>query len=118
MDIIEIKGIKLKAILGIKAWEKQLAQDLVLDIKFNVNAIDIATTDDITKTVDYQALTEFMIQFVQETKVGLIETLAEKLSNAVLSNFTIDWLQLSIHKPNALLQANDVNLTIERKKQI
>lgn len=116
MDLIEIKGIKLNAIVGIKSWEQQMPQAIVLDLAFPVDASLVSQTDDLNQTIDYEGLTNFCEKFIAGNKVGLIETLAEKLSAALLENFNFPKIKLCLHKPNALSLAQDITITIERNR--
>lgn len=114
MDIIEIKGIQLKAIVGVNAWEKQLPQSLVVDLAYKVDASQISQSDDLAQSIDYDAMTNFCINFISETQVGLIETLSDKLAQALLQQFNLPWLRLTLHKPHALTCAKDISITLER----
>lgn len=116
MDIIEIKGIKLKAIIGVKPWEHHMAQDIVLDLRLPTDSRPAAQNDDLSQTVDYDAITQFACQFIGETKVGLIETLANRMADAIMEQFSLESIGLTLHKPHALACAQDVSINIERSR--
>ncbi len=115
MDKLTIRGIKLNTLIGIHDWEKRHAQDLLLDITFETDAKRIAEKDDIHQAIDYDKLLQHILSFVYNNHFLLIETLAEKIAEQVLEFFPTNWVQITLHKPGALKQANDVAITIERK---
>ena len=114
MDTIEIKGITLQAIIGVKSWEQQLPQKLCLDLAFHTDAQKASQEDNLQDTVDYDALTRFCETYILDNPVKLIETLANNLAKQIIETFQLQWIKLTLHKPNALAQANDVSITIER----
>jgi dihydroneopterin aldolase len=44
----------------------------------------------------------------------LVETLAEKIAEIVISEFNVPWLRLTVHKPGAVRGSRDVGVIIER----
>ena len=115
MDKLTIRGIKLNTLIGIHDWEKLTTQDLLLDITFETNAKRIAEKDDIHQAIDYDKLLQHILNYVHNNHFLLIETLAEKMAEQVLEYFPTSWVQMTLHKPGALSQADDVAITIERK---
>ncbi|MBI2790910.1 MAG: dihydroneopterin aldolase [Gammaproteobacteria bacterium] len=116
MDKIVISDIKLNTIIGVYDWEKQASQNIHLDIALSTDAKKIAATDDLSHAIDYSAVIKHIFDYVQTNHFQLIETLAEKLATEVLQHFSTEWVQITLHKPGALLQAKDVSITIERTK--
>jgi dihydroneopterin aldolase len=114
MDKLAITGIKLTTRIGILPWEKQCEQNLYCDITLQTDAKKIAKDDDIASAIDYDKVVQHLVQFVQAKACGLIETLAEQIATELLSHFHTPWVQITLRKPGALLQAKDVAITIER----
>lgn len=116
MDRITLTNIKFSTCIGIHPWEKTTPQSLHLDLSYNVDTAQIAQSDDITQSIDYEAILNAILKYVKENQFQLIETLAEKLTQMLLTTFKMDWLSLTLHKPKALLNAKDVAITLERSR--
>lgn len=114
MDIIKIKELKVKAIIGTLAYERQVPQTLKISVDFNIDASKPAQNDDLQETVDYSALCSFVQEFAQTSDFKLLETFTEKLAQACLEHFPITWVKLEVQKPFAVPEANTIALTLER----
>jgi len=51
---------------------------------------------------------------VQATRFELIETLAESVAELIMSEFSVPWIKLTLHKPGALPKALSLGVQIER----
>jgi dihydroneopterin aldolase len=51
---------------------------------------------------------------VEASEFQLVETLAEKISNIILDEFSVPWLRLTLNKKGAISGASDVGIQIER----
>lgn len=114
MDIITIKSLKVPTIIGVYPHERQIQQTLVLNIDFKIDANTPAKNDDLNETVDYDALTAFILEFGQSHEFKLIETFGVKLIESCLEHFAIDWIKININKKHAITQAECVAITLER----
>lgn len=114
MDTIFISGLKLDLVIGVHPWEQQIRQRLLLDLELATDTRPAAASDELADTVDYQALSERLMAHASASRLALIETLAEQLAAIVREEFGVPWLRLRLHKPDALSQADDVGICIER----
>ena len=114
-DIISIHELKTETIIGILAWERKVKQSLIFDISYRISAKTAAADDNINNTVDYAALSEYVLDFVENSSYGLLETLTEHLANKLRENFSLPWLKITVSKPGAINKAKGVSLTIERE---
>ncbi len=114
MDVIYIQGLKVDTIIGIHDWERKERQPIVLDIEMAVQADRAAVSDWIGYALDYSTVSARVIEFVEASQYKLIETLAEQLARIIMREFAVPWLQLRVSKPNALQEAKDVGIVIER----
>ena len=73
-----------------------------------------AASDDINDALDYKLISKSIINFVEKSEFQLVETLAEKVADLIMSDFDVPWLRLSLNKKGAIRQADDVGITIER----
>ena len=80
-DIIYIKDLRVKTIIGIFDWERKVKQEVSIDLEFPFDCKKAAATDSIEDTVDYKSIAKGVIKFVEESSFQLQETLAEGISN-------------------------------------
>lgn len=117
MDIIYLKELKIETVIGIYAWERQIKQTVVLDIEMAADIRKAAKTDRVEDTLDYKSVTKRLIEFVSHSEFQLIETLAERIAEILLTEFSIPWVQLQLSKPGAIRGARDVGVILERGKR-
>lgn len=114
MDIVYIKGLEVKTVIGIYDWEKEIKQKITIDLEMASDIKKAAATDEIADALDYKSVSKRLISFVEDSEIQLIETLAEKIADIVLSEFGVSWLRLSLGKPGAVTGSRDVGVIIER----
>lgn len=117
MDKVYIKGLSIQTTIGFFQWEKEIKQTLVIDLAMGWNTAIAAVNDELDKTLDYADISVAIEKFANENPVDLIETLAERLANYLMTQYHIPWLKLSIGKPGAVHNAQTVGVEIERGKQ-
>ena len=115
ISTIFIKALHVQAIIGVYPHEQTQSQPIQIDLVFDVDSGAATAHDQLGVTVDYQALTEAVMAFVQASRYRLIETLAEKTADHILQHFTaIKRLQVTLTKPRALPQTPHVGVIVER----
>ncbi len=114
MDIVFINDLRIETIIGIYDWERKVKQTISLDLEMGTDIRKSAATDAIEDTLNYKAVAKHLIAFVEDSEYLLVETLAEKIAEIVLSEFTVPWLKLTLHKPGAVRGSRDVGVIIER----
>ncbi|REL36516.1 dihydroneopterin aldolase [Thalassotalea euphylliae] len=114
MDKVFIQGLKIQTTIGFYEWEKQIKQTLVIDLTMGWNTRLAAENDELAKTLDYAEISVALEQFANENPVDLLETLAERMANFLITEYQIPWLKLAIGKPGAVHNAQTVGVEIER----
>lgn len=114
MDIVYIRELEIKTIIGIYDWEREQRQVISLDLEMATDIGPAALTDDIGKTLDYKSVAKRLIDFVENSEFLLVETLAEKIAAIVREEFSVPWLRLRLGKPGAVTGSKDVGVIIER----
>lgn len=118
MDKILIEGLEVETCIGVYDWERRIQQRLVFDLEIQTDIKAAAASDDLSKTVDYKALSDRVIEYVSGTSFELIETLAENLLDLVIREFSLSHIKLKVSKPGAVLQAKNIALVIERSTKL
>ena len=114
MDIVFISDLCAETIIGIYEWEREQKQLVSVDIEMAANIAKAAIADNIDGTLNYKAVSKRTEQFIADSSFQLVETLAERLSEVILSEFDVPWVRLTVHKPGALSNSKDVGVRIER----
>jgi len=117
MDKVFIKGLNIQTTIGFFQWEKEIKQTLVIDLVMGWDTAKAALNDELAKTLDYADISVAIERFANDNPVDLIETLAERLANYLMTQYHIPWLKLSIGKPGAVHNAQTVGVEIERGTQ-
>jgi dihydroneopterin aldolase len=111
-----IDNLIVFGILGIHPHEQRKKQLIRVSVEVEADISESAKNDDVNKTIDYSALSDYIIKFIDDSNYGTIEALIEALAESILKNFNIENVWLRIEKPNAVPQADSVGVEIERIK--
>lgn len=114
MDIIFLGELEATTIIGIYDWERETKQTLILDIKMAFDIKKAAETDDIQHTLDYKAVSDRVVSFIEQSSYFLVEKLIEEIATLLLTEFNTPWVQITLNKRGAISRAKDVGITIER----
>ncbi|HDN27359.1 MAG TPA: dihydroneopterin aldolase [Thioploca sp.] len=117
MDIIYLKGLEIETIIGIFDWERKIKQTVVLDLELAADIRKAASTDNIEDTLNYKAVSKRLIEFVSHSEFQLVETLAERITEIVITEFSVPWVRLQLGKPGAVRGSRDVGIIIERGRK-
>ena len=113
-DLIYIKDLRVQTIIGIFGWEREVRQEVSIDLEMEFDCKKAAKNDAIEDTIDYKKITKEIIKFVEESEFQLQETLAEGIADLVKNKYKVDSLKLRVSKPGALRHAEDVGVIIYR----
>jgi FolB domain-containing protein len=112
--IIGIKGLEVDAHVGVPDLERSLSQRLLLDLRFASLDQPVDLGDEISRTVDYHALSLRVSAIAKERSWKLIETLADEIAGTLLSEFYLRWIEVTVRK-FILPQTEWVSVTIRRE---
>lgn len=115
-DKVFIEGLEIETLIGIYDWERRIRQPLVLDIEMAFDNRVPAASDDIALTLDYKAVSKRLVEYVEQSGFGLVETLAERCAAIILDEFGVAHVRLKLSKPGAVRGARAVGVVIERGK--
>ncbi len=118
MDIVYIKDLQIKTVIGIYDWEREIKQTVSIDLEMGTDIRRAAESDAIDHTLDYKAVSKRIISFVEESSFQLVETMAERIADIVRSEFNVPGVRLRVSKPGAVTGSRDVGVIIERGEQL
>ena len=114
MDIVYIRELEVRTIIGIFDWEREQRQVVSLDLEMGSDIAAAAGTDTIENALDYKAVAKRLIDFIEKSDFFLVETLAERVTDIVVNEFNVPWVKLRLGKPGAVTGSKDVGVIIER----
>ena len=114
MDTVFIRDLTMDAVIGVFGWERQVKQKITVNLEMGTDISQAAETDDLAHTLDYKAISQRIRAIVEESQPQLVETLIEQIARAIMGEFNIPWLRISIAKPGAVRGSAAVGVTIER----
>jgi dihydroneopterin aldolase len=116
-DELAITGIECFGHHGVFEFERREGQAFLVDLVLGLDTAPAAASDDLQDTVDYGSLVAQIKAQVERDPVDLIETLAQRLADVCLLDARVEWVRVTVHKPDAPIDAtfSDVALTITRR---
>ncbi len=115
MDKVFLTGLCVNTIVGIYPEERVKKQSVVIDLELGCDIRKASESGDVADALDYHALSLVLVEFIEKSRYGLIEAMAEDIATLILSQYRVTWLRLTLHKPEALSNSRDVGLIIERE---
>jgi 7,8-dihydroneopterin aldolase/epimerase/oxygenase len=115
-DKVFIEALEIETLIGIYDWERRIRQSLLFDIEMAFDNRKPAASDDIADTLNYKAVSKRLIEYVSASSFGLVETLAERCAEIILTEFAVSHVRLKLSKPGAVRGARAVGVIIERSR--
>lgn len=117
MDIIYIRDLRVETVIGIYDWERRIRQTVRLDIDLATDIHKAAASDDIADTLSYKDVAKRVAGFIGASEFLLLEAMAERTAELILTEFPTPWIRLTVGKPSAVTGASEVGVTIERGRR-
>ena len=117
-DVIALTGLRVRGRHGVYDFERAEGQDFVVDVELEIDLGPAAASDDVTDTVHYGELAGRLVEIVAGEPVDLIETLADRLLTACLTDPRVAAATVTVHKPQAPIphEFADVAVTLRRTR--
>ncbi len=110
---IVLCGIEAFAFHGCTPEEKEKGQDFLVDIELEYDAARAVESDDLAQAVDYDALASQVYELVTRERYDLIETLAARIGEHVMTATPASRLLVRVRKPQAPLQRKVGEVAVE-----
>jgi dihydroneopterin aldolase len=103
MDIIKLINLKLPVLTGVEEHERTEKTTVILNVELFCDVIrEAARTDDLEKTVNYQAVQDALVDSLKDAEFLLIETIAEKAAQLCLDFKYVEKVKVEIIKNGSL----------------
>lgn len=114
MDIVYVRGLEVKTVIGVYDWEREIKQPITVDLDMACDFTEAAKTDDHHHVLDYKIVCVRVTEFIEKSKLQLLEAMAEEIASLVRKEFTVPWVRVRVGKPAAITGAREVGVVIER----
>lgn len=119
-DRILLEGMHFHGYVGVNEFEKNDGQPFQVDLQLFCDHLQACETDQLEHTVDYGKVFDLVASTVEQARYGLIERLAGKIAENLLSAFAlIQAVEVTVRKPKAPVKgdfdAMGIKILRERK---
>lgn len=118
MAIISLDGMRFYANHGCFSEEQTIGTDFVVSLKFNVDTAEAQRSDDISATVNYQEVYNYVASEMSKPS-HLLEHIASRIGLSVLGDFpSVQWVSVKISKLNPPLggQLDSASVTLYMRR--
>ena len=114
---IFIKGLVLKAYIGIYSDEKINKQRIRFNISISAKDNIKKENNDISKFVSYEDIINKIKKVLSHGHIPLLETMADKIADECLKNKKISLIKIKIEKLDIFKNAESVGIKVIRKQK-
>ena len=117
-DSIQINGIRVSTIIGVLEQERVSEQPIQIDLKLEIDLSESSLTDELDDTANYGSVTEQVYKVAKESKDLLLERLAQRVADEVLSFQKVLAVEVTITKlrPPIPVDVSSTSVNIWRKQ--
>ena len=116
MDKIILEGISVNAVIGTLPHERIRRQNLIADIEISLDLKKAAASDDLFQSVDYSEIEKRTVEIVQTSSFQLLEALAGRIGEMLLSYDLVRHAQVSLFKAAGSAAGRGVRIIMEFDK--
>ena len=118
MDAIRLENIALFAHHGVTPQEQKLGQRFFIDVELTGDLTAAAREDDLSQTIDYEAVYFAVVEAFTERPYQLLEGAGWAVMTALFQKFPAEEITVRLRKPSApidgILDTVEVELTRQR----
>ncbi|MCW5875793.1 MAG: dihydroneopterin aldolase [Anaerolineales bacterium] len=117
MDKVIIKDLLVRGIIGINDWEREQAQDILINIEISADLRAAGENDRIEDCVNYRTVSKKVIAHAESAARFTVEALAADIAALCLEEPLAQAARVRVEKPGAVRFARSVGVEIERRRE-
>ena len=117
-DRIVLRGLRVRGHHGVFEHERREGQDFLVDLVVWLDFAAATASDDLADTLHYGELAERVAAIVAGPPVNLIEVVAGRVADEVLTDARVQAVEVTVHKPQAPIPQDfaDVAVVVHRTR--
>ena len=116
MDKVIIKDLLVRGIIGVNDWERNRAQDILINVILFTDTRRAAETDSIADCVNYSTMSKRLQAHAESAERLTVEALVNDLARICFEDKSVQKVILRVEKPGAVRFAKSVGVEIERNR--
>jgi D-erythro-7,8-dihydroneopterin triphosphate epimerase len=113
---IRITDLLLRAVVGGNDWEKDIRQDVLINIEVEYDARNAVDSDEMADAFDYKKLKRGIIDKVERSRFRLLESLTNMILSLVMEDPRALAAVVRVDKPGALRYAKTVSVEMSDRR--
>jgi dihydroneopterin aldolase len=97
-DVILLDGIQVPAALGVSKAERQMRRPVKIELELGCDLRRSGRSDRLADTIDYAEIYRTVEEVAGEQEHRLVEALAERIADALLTRYPIESCVVSVRK--------------------
>jgi dihydroneopterin aldolase len=110
---IFIEDFVVKAKIGVYPREQILPQIMTLNLEIGLPDHQ-QISDDLSKTIDYSAVIEYIHGVIEDRHFNLVEYFATEIADGLIARFKAPWVRISAAKMGVIKGVKRIGVNIER----
>ncbi len=112
-----IKDFIIEEIIGVHEHEKQKKQQIKFNILLDIDQNSVPNEKDIKSIVDYEKITNKLVNLTKNKKYNFLESLAEDSFKEIFEDKRINSIKIKIEKPEAIKNAESVGVEVFKTRK-
>ena len=117
MDKIYFEQMQFYAYHGVLEEENRLGQKFEVDLEMFLDLKKAGESDDLDNTVNYAKVYDVVKEIVIETKMKLLEAIAENIARNLLSQFPLEEIVVRVRKLNPPIHGYLKSVSVEIRRR-
>lgn len=117
MDKVILNELSARGVIGVYDWEREEPQEIRLSVVLYTDLRRAGASDDLADSVDYHALSNRLLAYVETARPLTVEKLADGLARLCLEPPQVERVIVRVEKPGAIRFARSVGVEIERTRR-
>ncbi len=116
MDQIFISDLVAKGIIGVYDWEREIVQEMLINIIIFTDVTKAGETDNVDDSVNYKTVAKQVLAHAETAKRLTVEALAADIARICLAQPGAEKVRVRVEKPGAVRFSRSVGVEIERTR--
>ena len=112
-----IKDFIIEEIIGVHEHEKLKKQQIKFNILLDIDQNSVPNEKDIKSIVDYEKITNKLVNLTKNKKYNFLESLAEDSFKEIFEDKRINSVTIKIEKPEAIRNAKSVGVEVFKTRK-